>query len=287
MQRSGFTGDRNWPNRNMDGEGETERMTHWVETEYTDIKGVAVVWINREKSLNALNRDVLMALDDAFRQLENQNENRVVVVSGRGERAFIAGADIEAIHAVKTGEEGRALAELGQRVFQRIAESRLISIAAINGYALGGGLELAMALDLRIAAEEARLGQPEINLGVIPGFGGTQRLPRLVGEGRALWMILSGEAIDARTALSYGLVDAVVPRTDLMQESLRRAGILSSKAPLALCGAKSLVRATNDLPLSHALEWEAERFGRLAVSRDGKEGTEAFLAKRSPQFLGE
>lgn len=248
--------------------------------------GVAVLWIDRPQALNALNEETLFGIKEAFEALEQDPGMRVVVLSGRG-KAFVAGADIAAIHDVKDEQEGTKLAQLGQTVFNHLAKSPLVVIAAINGYALGGGLELAMAADIRLAADSARLGQPEINLGIIPGFGGTQRLARLIGEGRSLWMILSGEPVDAQTAWQLGLVDAVVPLENLMAEALRRAEVLAKKAPLALKAGKAMVRRALDVPLDQGLLAESQAFGRLAASHDGREGTEAFLQKRAAAFRGE
>jgi len=249
--------------------------------------GIAVLRISREKALNALNSAVLDQLEEALNELEHRSDVRVVIVTGAGQRAFVAGADIEAIHHVADAISAELFAERGQQLFDRFSKSRLLFIAAINGYALGGGLELAMALDMRIAAETARLGQPEINLGIIPGFGGTQRLSRLIGSGRALWMICSGEPLGAQEAESMGLVDKVVASDALMEECLGRARILAEKAPLALARCKYLVVHSRDWSLSQGLDEEAKAFAQLAVSADGREGTKAFLEKRKPVFREE
>lgn len=247
---------------------------------------IAVVTITREKSLNALNPEVLDQLEAALNEIESRSDARVGIVTGQGAKAFVAGADISVIHQVESTAEARAFAERGQRLFQRFNQSRVVFIAAINGYALGGGMELAMALDFRIASATARLGQPEINLGIIPGFGGTQRLSRLVGPSRALWMAASGEPVSARTAEAMGLVDVVVEPELLTEEALKRASTLASKAPLALAETKRLVTASRDWVLDEGLVNEAEAFARLAVSDDGREGTRAFLEKRAPEFRG-
>lgn len=249
--------------------------------------GVYVMRIQREKSLNALNSEVLNQMEAALDQLEAMPDARVAVVTGAGSKAFVAGADIGAIHEIPDQAAAQQFAERGQKLFQRFSESRLIFIAAINGYALGGGMELVMALDFRIAAASARLGQPEINLGIIPGFGGTQRLARLAGPGQALWMVCSGEPVTAHDAEVLGLVDAITAPEDLMDECLRRARILAQKAPMALAACKRMVLGSRDWPLNEGLSREAEAFARLAVSGDGREGTKAFLEKRAPEFRGE
>ncbi len=249
--------------------------------------GIYLLRIQREKALNALNSAVLDELSSALDALDGKADARVVIVTGQGSKAFVAGADIEAIHQIANDAAARQFAEKGQRLFQRFQESSIIYIGAINGYALGGGLELAMALDLRIAAETARLGQPEINLGIIPGFGGTQRLGRLVGPGRALWMIASGEPVRAPEAQAMGLVDAVTASNELMDECLRRARVLAQKAPLALAESKRMVARSRDWTIHEGLQAEAEAFSALAVSDDGREGTRAFLEKRQPVFRGQ
>ena len=252
----------------------------WVES------GVALVTIARERSLNALNSEVLDQLEASLDVIEANPEARVAVVTGQGNKAFVAGADISAINQAVDEEQARGFAERGQKLFQRFQTSRVLFIAAINGYALGGGMELAMALDIRVAAESARLGQPEINLGIIPGFGGTQRLTRLIGYGRALWMIASGQPVLARDALEMGLVEAVVPLDSLLDECLARARELAKKAPLALAECKWMAVGSRDWDITMGLKKEAQAFARLAVSGDGKEGTRAFLEKRSPEFRG-
>lgn len=258
----------------------------WVHLE-TLSSGVVGIRIAREGALNALNTGVLDQLEEIVEQCEDSPEIRVAIITGSGDRAFVAGADIAAISQIPDAMAAELFATRGQHVFERLAQSRIFFIAAINGYALGGGLELAMALDLRIASDKAHLGQPEINLGIIPGFGGTQRLSRLVGPGRALWMVASGEPVTAEEAQRIGLVDYVVPHERLMEDCLARAGVLASKAPLALHAAKRLIRESRDWPLEEGLLEEAKAFSHLAVSEDGREGTQAFLNKRQPTFRGE
>lgn len=248
--------------------------------------GFAVLTINRPEALNALNASVLDELEAAFAALENDDGVRVVVLTGAGDRAFVAGADIAAINRIGSAAEGERFARRGQEVLDRIARSRLVSIAAINGYALGGGLELAMACDLRVAADSAQVGQPEILLGVIPGFGGTQRLARLAGPGAALWWILTGERVGAEEAWRLGVVDRVVPKAELMDFVRGLARQLAERAPIALALAKRAVREglRGDLPTG--LDLEAALFGLTAASADAREGTQAFLEKRPPRFRG-
>lgn len=252
----------------------------WVEP------GIALITIKREKALNALNKDVLDQLEQAIATVESEPQARVAIVQGQGERAFVAGADIAAIESLQGQDQALQFAGRGQAVFQRFSDSRIIFLAAINGYALGGGLELAMALDIRIACESARLGQPEINLGIIPGFGGTQRLARLIGPGRALLMIASGEPIKAAEAYAMGLVDVLVSADRLLEECVARARTLNQKPPLALAQAKRLIAGSRDWQLDQGLLEEREAFARLAVTEDGREGTRAFLQKRHPEFQG-
>jgi enoyl-CoA hydratase len=249
-------------------------------------EGFAVLTINRPEALNALNPAVLDALDQAWSDLEADEGIRVVVVTGAGDRAFVAGADIAAINRIGSAAEGERFARRGQAIFDRIARSRLVSIAAINGYALGGGLELAMACDLRVAADSAEVGQPEILLGVIPGFGGTQRLPRLAGSGAALWWILTGDRVAANEAHRLGVVDRVVPKMELMTVALDLARRLAERAPIALALAKRAVREGLQGDLATGLDLEAALFGLTAASEDAREGTRAFLDKRPPRFRG-
>lgn len=257
----------------------------WVSTEELE-SGIYLLRIEREKALNALNPIVLEQLGEALTRLEEDASVRVVIVTGQGSKAFVAGADIGAISQVSDRHRAQMFAEMGQRLFTRFRHSRLIFFAAINGYALGGGLELAMALDFRVAAESARLGQPEINLGIIPGFGGTQRLGQLVGVSEALWLIASGEPIEASTAKALGLVNEVVAGEQLIEECLKRARILVGKPPLALEECKRLVYGNLTWHEAEGLEEEARSFSRLAVSDDGRAGTQAFLQHRKPVFRG-
>jgi enoyl-CoA hydratase len=246
--------------------------------------GVAVLTIDRPEKRNALSAQVraeLIAALDAFRE---DAEVRVIVLTGAGEKAFVAGADI-AEFAERTPLEQRA-AMSGRRVFEEIASYPKPVIAMINGFALGGGCELALACDLRVAGETARLGQPEINLGIIPGGGGTQRLPRVVGTGQALRLVLTGELIDAAEALRIGLVDLVYPAAELRERTLEMARQMATKSPVALLMAKTAVHAAAEMPLQAGLAFERELFITCFASEDKREGVAAFLEKRAPVFEG-
>jgi enoyl-CoA hydratase len=246
--------------------------------------GVAVVTIDRPEKRNALSAAVRAELIAALDALRDDDSVRVLVLTGAGERAFVAGADI-AEFAERTPLEQRA-AMTGRRVFDEIAAFPKPVLAMINGYALGGGCELALACDVRVAADTAKLGQPEINLGIIPGGGGTQRLPRLVGTGQAMRLILSGEIIDAAEALRIGLVDLVCPAPELRERTLEMARAMAAKSPVALRMAKSAVRAAAEMPLAAGLAYETELFVTCFASEDKREGVAAFLEKRAPDFRG-
>ena len=246
---------------------------------------VAVVTVNRPKVLNALNLATLEELAVTMRQLQHDETVRSIIITGAGEKSFIAGADINELAAL-TPTAGREHARAGQGVFDLIEQLGKPVIAAINGYALGGGCELAMACTVRIAADTARLGQPEINLGIIPGYGGTQRLARLIGTGRALELLLTGEQIDAAAALRLGLVNRVVPAADLLPEAHKLAAVMAAKAPIAVRYILEAVRSGVQLPLGEAQAFEATLFGLVASTEDMREGTRAFLEKRKAEFRG-
>jgi len=247
---------------------------------------LAVVTLDRPKALNALNVETLVELESAFEDLAADSGIRVVLLTGAGGRAFAAGADIRELAALAP-EEGRAFALRGQGVFRRIETLSKPVIACVQGFALGGGCELAMACTLRIAAEDARLGQPEVKLGIIAGYGGTQRLPRLVGRGAALKLLLTGAIIDAREALRIGLVDAVVPPAELMSRAEALATEIAANAPLAITETLRAVDEGLSLPLELALLREAARFGELCATTDKAEGASAFLEKRAPAWKGQ
>jgi enoyl-CoA hydratase len=246
---------------------------------------VAIVTVNRPKMLNALSLGTLDELATVMRRLQQDDAVRSVVITGAGEKAFVAGADINELAAL-TPTAGREHGRKGQAVFDLIEQLGKPVIAAINGYALGGGCELAMACTIRIAADTARLGQPEINLGIIPGYGGTQRLARLIGVGRALELLLTGDPVTATEAHRLGLVNRVVPRAELMTEARRLAETLASKAPVAVRYILEAVRTGMQLPLGEAQALEATLFGLVASTGDMREGTRAFLEKRKPEFKG-
>ncbi len=246
---------------------------------------VATITINRPKVLNALNAQTLDELRRAILTLKEDDGVRVVILTGAGEKAFVAGADINEL-AVQSPTSGRDHAMRGQHVLDVIEHMGKPVIAAINGYALGGGCELAMACTLRLAADTAKLGQPEINLGLIPGYAGTQRLARLVGKGRALELLLTGDQVTAAEAHRLGLVNRVVPAADLMTETRKLAAALAAKAPVAIRYILDAVHTGVEVPFAQAQVFEATLFGLVASTEDMREGTKAFLEKRQPQFKG-
>jgi enoyl-CoA hydratase len=247
--------------------------------------GIAVVTVNRPDKLNALNDEVMAELADAADRITNEREIRGTIITGAGSKAFIAGADIGDLS--RQGPfDGKARAMRGQAVLRRLETCGKPVIAAVNGYALGGGCELAMACHLRIASDTAKFGQPEVKLGIAPGYGGTQRLPRLVGRGIALQLILSGEMIDAAEAYRIGLVNKVVPPAELLAESQKLLRGILAMAPLAVRLCLEAVDQGCEMTLDEGLLLEANHFGLLAATNDMKEGTQAFLEKRPPRFEG-
>ncbi len=245
---------------------------------------VGILTINRPEKRNALSTQVRAELVAALDALRDDGSVRVLVVTGAGEKAFVAGADIGEF-AQRTPLEQRETMT-GRRVFDEVAAFPKPVIAMINGFCLGGGCELALACDLRVAADTAKLGQPEINLGIIPGGGGTQRLPRVVGTGQAMRLVLTGEIVDAAEALRIGLVDLVHPAAELRERTLELARKMAEKSPVALRMAKSAVRAAAEMPLSAGLAYETELFVTCFASEDKAEGVAAFLEKRPPRFTG-
>ena len=244
--------------------------------------GIGYVAMNRPKALNALNTEVLTELDDVFRAIDKDDEVRVAIVTGEG-RSFIAGADIAQMSELN-GTEGRDMTIQGQKVMELIESINKPVIAAVNGFALGGGNELAMACDIRIASEKAKFGQPEVNLGIIPGYGGTQRLPRLVGKGMAKKLIYSAEMIDAQEAYRIGLVDEVVPAEELMEAAEKLAKTIMSKAPIAIKMAKVAINNGINTDLTIGVQFEAESYTSTFVSEDRVEGMKAFVEKRPAEF---
>jgi enoyl-CoA hydratase len=246
---------------------------------------VALVTINRPRVLNALNTQTLDELRRAALELTQDDSVRAIVVTGAGDKAFVAGADINEL-AVLSPTAGREHALAGQHVFDLIENLGKPVIAAINGYALGGGCELAMACTLRLAADTARLGQPEINLGLIPGYAGTQRLARLVGTGRALEITLTGTPISAADAERIGLVNRVVPAAELMNEAKKLAAHLAAQAPIAMRYIIAAIHKGVEMGFAESAVFEATLFGLVASTDDMREGTRAFLEKRKAEFKG-
>jgi enoyl-CoA hydratase len=247
---------------------------------------VAIVTIDHPP-VNALSAPLLEELEAEVDRLDADDSVRAVLLRGAGEKAFVAGADISEFPALrKSATENGGSARGIQKLGAHMDAARTPFVAAIHGFCLGGGLELAMACDIRIASEDAQLGQPEIKLGLIPGGGGTQRLPRLVGIGRAQLLNMTGDFIDARTAYEWGIIEKVVPRAELEDTALGIARTIASRSPVAIGVLRELARTTRDLSLEEGLRREAEGFRRCLASDDGLEGVTAFLEKREPQFAG-
>lgn len=245
---------------------------------------VQVIRINRPKELNALNSQLLTELDLAFGEVRRNQDVSVVVLTGEG-KAFVAGADIAQMSKMSAAE-GKAFGEMGAGVFRRIELLDKVVIAAINGFALGGGCELAMACDIRLASAKAKLGQPEVGLGITPGFSGTQRLPRIVGEGKAKELIYTAQVIDAAEACRIGLVNRVVEPEELMDQAMEMARTIAAKAPLAVRFSKEAINRGVQTDIDSAIAIENGVFGMCFSTSDQKEGMEAFLEKRHPSFKG-
>ncbi len=249
-----------------------------------DGENIVLITINQPDKLNALSVQVLSDLDAAFKQARSDSGIKGVVLTGAGEKSFVAGADIRQftkLNALK----GHRFALRGQAIFNRIEEFPKPVVAAVNGYALGGGCELALACHLRVASETATFGQPEVNLGIIPGYGGTQRLPRIVGRGIATELILTGERIPAQRAYEIGLVNKVVPADELIETAKGYVRTIAAKAPLAVSMALDAIRMS-DLPLRDGLRYEAALFGQLCDTEDFQAGVSAFLERRKAEFTG-
>ena len=245
-------------------------------------EGLGTVTINRPKAMNALNMDVLTELFDVFTKIECDDEVKAVIVTGEG-KAFVAGADIAQMHQLDP-IGGRKMMMMGHKVMNLIENIEKPVIAAVNGFALGGGCELAMACDIRIASEKAKFGQPEVGLGIIPGFGGTQRLARLVGKGMAKYLILSAEMINAEEAYRIGLCEKIAAPEDLIAEAEKLAKTIASKAPIAVGTAKTAINNGYDMDMKSASKFEIETFTAAFSSEDKTEGMAAFLEKRAPEF---
>ncbi len=258
-------------------------MATFVSSERRD--AVALVTLDNPP-MNALSAALLEELEAELEALDGDDAVRAIVLRGAGDRAFVAGADIKEFPALRESASEGGSARGIQQVGRRMDAARTPFVAAIRGYCLGGGLELAMCCDLRICADDATLGQPEIKLGLIPGGGGTQRLPRLVGHGRAMFLNLTGDFVDAETAYAWGLVEKVVPAAGLEDEALAVAGRIAAQSPHAVAVLRELARTTRDLPLEEGLRREADGFVRCLRSEDGAEGVAAFIEKRAPEFTG-
>lgn len=256
-------------------------MSELVLTTIAD--GIATLTINRPEVMNALNGDTLRALRQKIAACDSDPQVRVIILTGSGEKAFVAGGDIAGMRDMNA-LEARDMAVLAQEVLTDIERCGKPVIAAVNGYALGGGCELAMACDLRIAGDKARFGQPEVNLGIIPGWAGTQRLPRLIGKGRALEMLFTGEMIDAQEAWRIGLVNRVVPQAELAAQARELALKIAAKPRQAVRLSKEAVINGLEMDSARAAQYEADLFGLCFSTRDQKEGMSAFLEKRKAQF---
>ncbi len=246
---------------------------------------IGLITINRPDKLNALNAETVTELFQVLKKLRQNDSVSVIIITGSGEKAFVAGADIAEISR-HDEISGRIFATRGQRVYRYLEKLEKPVIAAINGFALGGGCELAMACHIRIASDNAKFGQPEINLGLLPGYGGTQRLPRLIGTTKALYFLLTGEMFDAQKALEMGLISEIVPQTELMARATKIAEILCEKSPIAVKYILQAVTEGIEQNLDTALHIESELFGNICATEDMKEGTAAFLEKRKPNFKG-
>ncbi|WP_406677101.1 enoyl-CoA hydratase-related protein [Neomoorella carbonis] len=255
---------------------------------YVELKveeSIATLTINRQEALNALNRTVLEELKEVINNIAADDQVKALIITGAGSKSFVAGADIAAMKDM-TPLEAKEFSFLGHRVFAAIEKLPIPVIAAINGFALGGGCELALACDIRIAASTARLGQPEVKLGIIPGFGGTQRLARIVGKGIASELIFSGEMIDAERALAIGLVNAVVPPEKLMEEAQKLAQKIIANGPVALRYAKAAIHNGLQMTLEQGCQYEVELFTDCFTTEDQDIGMAAFLSKQKPVFKG-
>ena len=250
----------------------------------TDVSDqIGLITINRPEAMNAMNSEVIKELDQAVSDLVDNKEVGVIVITGSGEKAFVAGADIKAMQTMSS-RQALEFSREGQEMTMTIENSPKPVIAAINGFALGGGCEIALACDIRIAAENARFSQPEVALGIIPGWGGTQRLPRLIGKGRAIEMIAGGEMVNAEEALRIGLVNHVAPQVDLMEKTKTIARSILKNGPAAVAASIRCIHKGFDQPLEAALDIELNEFAELFETEEQREGTTAFVEKRKPNF---
>ena len=245
---------------------------------------IAHITLNRPDKLNALNNELFDELDDAITLIELDKNIHFVILTGSGEKAFAAGADIQELHDAQSCKH---FSEHGSKVMARLEQLSIPVVAAINGFALGGGLELAMSCHIRFASDKAKMGQPEVNLGIIPGYGATQRLPRIVGKAKAMELIISAKTIDAQNAKEIKLVNDVFPHSELMDKTMEFANIVLTKAPIAVSAAIDCIKMSDKLSLQEGLAYESIKFGEVGATKDFKEGTEAFLQKRPATFIGE
>lgn len=245
----------------------------------------AVITLNRPDKLNALNKQMFDDLDDAFQKIELDESIKGLILTGAGEKAFAAGADIKEL-SESDRRSGKLFSEYGSKVMARLEQLRIPTIAAVNGYALGGGCELTMACAMRFASDKALMGQPEVDLGIIPGYGGTQRMPRIVGKAKAMELILSGKPVGAQEAHRIGLVNSVFPHDALSEETEKFMSTILAKGVLAIEAAVECINASEELSIQEGLAFESKKFGDVCATEDFKEGTKAFLEKRKADFKG-
>ena len=250
---------------------------------FEEVNNIATVTINRPDKLNALNNDIFIELDNLFEKIKNRDSISVVIITGAGEKAFVAGADIKEL-SVLDKKGGSEFSFFGQSVFNKIEKLNKPVIAAVNGFALGGGCELALSCHIRLASENAKFGQPEVSLGIIPGYGGTQRLARQLGKGRAMEYILTGDMISASEAYRIGLVNKIYSSEELLPKANEMADKIISKGKLAIAASINSINAVDYLSLEEGLKLEADEFGKCCETNEFKEGTTAFLEKRKPNF---
>lgn len=253
---------------------------------YEQIGDIALLKLNRPDKLNAINSKMLREIDDCIKNIELNTEIYGLIITGSGEKAFAAGADINELHECNK-LSGKLFSEYGSYVFKRIEQLQIPVIAAVNGYALGGGCELAMACHIRFASENAKFGQPEVSLGIIPGYGGTQRLSRIVGKAKAIELIISGDMIDAHEAMRIGLVNRVYNLSELLDKSIEFLTNSLKKGKLAIKASIDCINKSQELSLLEGLAHESQRFGDICGTKDFKEGTQAYLQKRMPNFTNE
>ncbi|KPL90326.1 enoyl-CoA hydratase/isomerase family protein [Herpetosiphon geysericola] len=247
---------------------------------------VAVITVNRPKALNALNSATIRELGQAVDQLAQDSSVRALIITGAGEKAFVAGADISEVNSIESSLQGSQMSEALHAVLWKLGELPQVTIAAINGFALGGGFELALGCDIRLASEQAQVGLPEVGLGLVPGWGGALRVQRLAGTGVAKYLVLTGERISASEAQRLGLIEKIVPAAELLDEAHKLAAKVAKNAPLATALAKRLINRGAEMSLRDAIAYENGIFGQLCMTEDVKEGTSAFLEKRAAKWQG-